>query len=366
MAHSEQFFAEILSAESFVDTHALAAAALHGVPRAVRAETWKYLLSVCKPDRSQELSAEREQLKDYLRHDKHNAEVVQRVRAELRRYSSTAAASRGGLSAAPASASASPRAHSAGRRAQLANADNWKSIENVVAAFLHSNPSVVYDHGLVHMLCPFMGCGLSDEADLFHCYESLLRRLQSKFAAAGRGGLAVYASKFIALLRELLPEVCARHHSSTASAQLLPLPLPCPHTHARMAYVRRWYQARVTLRVCTQLHWKLELQEVCCSEWCVPWLRFLLSRELTLANAVRLWDTYIALDADKTDASIETMLDFHLYTCIAILEPCQEQLVRMQRSDIQAFLQELPEMDIDEVITKASCLQKEVKIKQLF
>ena len=89
MAHSEQFFAEILSAESFVDTHALAAAALHGVPRAVRAETWKYLLSVCKPDRSQELSAEREQLKDYLRHDEHNAEVVQRVRAELRRYSRT-------------------------------------------------------------------------------------------------------------------------------------------------------------------------------------------------------------------------------------------------------------------------------------
>lgn len=52
------------------------------------------------------------------------------------------------------------------------------------------------------MLCPFMGCGLSDEADLFHCYENLMRRLHSKFADRG---MHAYAAKFIALFRELLP-----------------------------------------------------------------------------------------------------------------------------------------------------------------
>ena len=80
MAHTEEDFAEILSAESFVEIHALASAAQTGIPQTVRAEAWKYLLSVSKPDRSQELSAEREQLKDYLRHDKHNAEILQSVR----------------------------------------------------------------------------------------------------------------------------------------------------------------------------------------------------------------------------------------------------------------------------------------------
>ena len=86
MAHSEEDFHEILNAESFVDREALAAAAKDGVPAAVRAEAWKYLLAVSKPDRSQELSAERDRnIQDYLRQDKHNVDVLQRVRAELRR-----------------------------------------------------------------------------------------------------------------------------------------------------------------------------------------------------------------------------------------------------------------------------------------
>ena len=118
--------------------------------------------------------------------------------------------------------------------------------------------------------------------------------------------------------------------------------------------------------MCAQLYWKLEREEIYCFEWCVPWLRFLLSRELRLGDVVRLWDTYIAIDADKTDTSLEAMLDFHLYACIAILELWQEQLVQMQDGDIRAFLQQLPELDIDEMITKASCLQKEVATKQLF
>ena len=58
MAHTEEEFREILNAESFVDREALAAAAKNGVPKAVRAEAWKYLLSVSKPDRSQVINPE--------------------------------------------------------------------------------------------------------------------------------------------------------------------------------------------------------------------------------------------------------------------------------------------------------------------
>ena len=86
----------------------------------MRAEAWKYLLSVSKPDRSQELSAERDRkVKDYLRHDKHNVEILQKVRAELRRYSG-----RGPLG----------HVRDAERSALLGNAENLKCFENITVA----------------------------------------------------------------------------------------------------------------------------------------------------------------------------------------------------------------------------------------
>lgn len=142
MAHTEEEFREILNAESFVDREALAAAAKNGVPKAVRAEAWKYLLSVSKPDRSQELSAERDRKnKDYMRQDKHNAELLHRVRAELKR------------------STVRRDARDPERGSLLSSPENLKCFENITVAFLNGNTNVEYHDGLVHMLCPLMGCG---------------------------------------------------------------------------------------------------------------------------------------------------------------------------------------------------------------
>jgi len=271
----------------------------------VRAEAWKYLLSVSKPDRSQELSAERDRkVKDYLRHDKHNVEILQKVRAELRRYSG-----RGPLG----------HVRDAERSALLGNAENLKCFENITVAFLNGNAGVEYHDGLVHTLCPFLGCGLTDEADLFHCFQSLMLRLEQKLAGTG---IHLYAAKFIALFRELLPEM---------------------HEH-------------------------FELEEFGFEAWCIRWLRFLLSSELPLGAVLRLWDTYFALlsDAEQSGASIDALLDFHMYACLAVLEPLQEDICSLESGEIKAFLQRLPPMDMDEVITKASYMQHEVREQALF
>lgn len=94
-------------------------------------------------------------------------------------------------------------------------------------------------------------------------------------------------------------------------------------------------------------------------------MQFLLSRELALVDTVRLWDTYIALDVEKSEASIASLLDFHLYVCIAVLEPWQEMIESMQSEEIKQFLQQMPPMDMGQIITKAGYLQKEVEAKQL-
>jgi hypothetical protein len=302
MAHTEEDFREILNAESFVDREALAAAAKDGVPAAVRAEAWKYLLSVSKPDRSQELSAERDRKnQDYLRQDKHNVDILQRVRGELRR------------------STVRRDARDPERGALLSSADNLKIFENITVAFLNGNEHVDYHDGLVHMLCPFMSCGLSDEAGLFHCFQSLMQRMEQKLRGAG---IRQYAAKFITLFRELLPE----------------------------------------------LHEHFEVEELGFEAWCIPWLRFLLSKELPLPAVVRLWDTYFALffDTQQSDASIDALLDFHMYACLAVLEPLQEEISQLERGEIKGVLSRLPAMDMDEVITKASYMQQEINQRGLF
>ena len=52
--------------------------------------------------------------------------------------------------------------------------------------------------------------------------------------------------------------------------------------------------------------------------------------QLPLGAVLRLWDTYFALlsDAKQSGASIDALLDFHMYACLAVLEPLQEDICR--------------------------------------
>ena len=164
-----------------------------------------------------------------------------------------------------------------------------------------------------------MIAGLTDEADLFHCFQSLMQRLHEKLRGIG---IRQYAAKFITLFRELLPE----------------------------------------------LHEHFEVEEFGFESWCIPWLRFLLSKEQPQPPVLRLRDTHFALlfYTQQPDASVDALLEFHMYACLAVLEPLQEEIGQLERGEIKGFLNHLPAMDMDQVITKASYMQQEMNQRRLF
>jgi len=70
--------------------------------------------------------------------------------------------------------------------------------------------------------------------------------------------------------------------------------------------------------------------------------QFLLAKELPMDCVLRLWDTYF---------SCAEGLGLHLYTMLAILVNFHEELIELEQSELKGFLQHLPEMDMDQVLT---------------
>lgn len=97
-------------------------------------------------------------------------------------------------------------------------------------------------------------------------------------------------------------------------------------------------------------HGHLEDEELDPSEWVPRWLQFLLAHELPLTCAERLWDTYFA--------SAEGFA-LHPYVCVAILELFQEDLLELEYPEAKGFLQHLPVMDMERVISHASAMWEE-------
>lgn len=87
-----------------------------------------------------------------------------------------------------------------------------------------------------------------------------------------------------------------------------------------------------------------EEEEVNIKEWAASALQFVLSRELTLDNTMRLWDTYFSIP----DAG---WIDLHPYFCLAILKHMKEGFEDLEESEIRTTLMRLPALDIDQVKT---------------
>lgn len=88
-----------------------------------------------------------------------------------------------------------------------------------------------------------------------------------------------------------------------------------------------------------------EEEEVNIKEWAASALQFVLSRELTLENTMRLWDTYFSIP----DAG---WIDLHPYFCLAILKHMKEGFEDLEESEIRTTLMRLPALDIDQVTKK--------------
>jgi len=84
-----------------------------------------------------------------------------------------------------------------------------------------------------------------------------------------------------------------------------------------------------------------EEEEVDIKEWAASALQFLLSRELSLENTMRLWDTYFAMP---------DWIELHPYFCLAVLKHLKESLEELEQSEIRTMLMRLPPLDMDQVI----------------
>ncbi|KAI9137319.1 ankyrin repeat-containing protein [Paraphysoderma sedebokerense] len=183
MSSTVDEFAELLNAEVHIDIDKLRDSARHGVPEEVRGQVWKYLLGVEEPDRSHEMSDDKEKSEEYYRFEKENlnTDVIKRIRGEINRYYR--------------------------RNPSLKNMRNSELsmaiFENVVSTYINHHRSVDYSPALVHLCAPFVSC-LSKESEVYYCFEKLIKQLDEHFASHN---LNEQVAHFVTLFRMLLPDL---------------------------------------------------------------------------------------------------------------------------------------------------------------
>lgn len=181
--------------------------------------------------------------------------------------------------------------------------DMAEKFKNILLAYVNSN-HCEYVPGMVHMLGPFVAC-LTEESDMYHCFAAFMHKIDWRNRHTH---VEHQVSSFIMLFQSLLPDLS---------------------------------------------HF-FEDEEVEPSEWVVSWLQSYLARELPLESVMRLWDTYFALES----------FDLHMYVALAILMRCSDELFEIgdEAAEIKGFLQHLPPMDIDKILTEANNLRQEVRL----
>lgn len=65
---------------------------------------------------------------------------------------------------------------------------------------------------------------------------------------------------------------------------------------------------------------------------------------------LRLWDTYL---------SAPEGFALHPYVCAAVLQVCQEDLIELEYPEMKGFLQHLPWLDVEQVLSVALALWAE-------
>ena len=193
---------------------------------------------------------------------------------------------------------------SSGRAAWTSSAVRDR-LDAVLAAFYNSHPGIDYVPGTVFLFVPLLTT-MPKDSDAYYSASILVRRLA---VFEDDATVRKRVARFTMCFRALLPEL---------------------YNH-------------------------FEDEEIN-NRWVTSWLRFLLSRELPLPCLVRLWDSYFA---------ISDGFELHLYVCLAILLHCSDELLEMDTAELLVFLQHLPEMDMNQVISKAYNLFEDLQTRGL-
>ncbi|KAF9426549.1 hypothetical protein BGZ94_006373 [Podila epigama] len=288
---------ELLSAEVNVEIEKLREYARHGFSSATRGEAWLFLLGIKSANRSKEVSSQRQRQLEYEQMDKEPGERARRVRGDISRFmrrvplDSLRQASTGSFYQGSNSSSSNPSStgsNTSALRTPLAryntisssgsNNNNSKAIgnndsngpnpggdmspnankdttsinlnipqviEDIICAYCNVNSQVEYCPAMINLAVPIIH-SVHQDWNAYACFEHVVNRLEAHFSEER---IQSTVAKFMTLFHTLLPD----------------------------------------------LYSYFEEEEVDIREWSASALRYLLSRELTIENTLRLWDVYFAL-----------------------------------------------------------------------
>lgn len=180
--------------------------------------------------------------------------------------------------------------------------------EEIISAYCNQNHQVEYYPAMVNLCAPFV-YSIKREWDAYLCFEKMVNTLDEHFSDES---VNEAVAKFMTLFHTCIPD----------------------------------------------LYSYFEEEEVNIKEWAASALQFVLSRELTLENTMRLWDTYFSIP----DAG---WIDLHPYFCLAILKHMKEGFEDLEESEIRTTLMRLPALDIDQIVNEAFNIRHEILVRQI-
>ncbi|KAG0082007.1 hypothetical protein BGZ92_011934 [Podila epicladia] len=196
------------------------------------------------------------------------------------------------------------------RCAQMRSSRNIPQLlEEIVSAYCNHNRQVEYYPAMVNIAVPIV-FAVKQDWNAYACFEQVVNVLDAHFSEER---IQESTARFMTMFHGLLPD----------------------------------------------LYSYFEEEEVNIREWAASALRHLLSRELTVENTLRLWDTYFAQKEDRDkgdkDRGVDRggegaeWTDLNTCVCLALLKRLKEEFEEWEQSEICSTLMKLPSLDMDPV-----------------
>ena len=175
LSHSGDL-AEVLESETHVDMDKMLSLAQHGIPEELRAEAWKYMLGVSRPERAEEMSLRKRMEQEYKENERMwrsrpHGELARAVKTEVLPH-----------------------------RAALGQ--SCARVESLLCCYFYTQGEDLRP-GTVHLLWPFVHIYSSD-VEAYYCFQELMKHLEWALTFDGLKQMTV---AFMTLLRHMLPEL---------------------------------------------------------------------------------------------------------------------------------------------------------------
>jgi len=186
MATTEEGFKELLYGEVYLDMERIKDLASHGVPDGVRAQVWKYLLGISRPDPSEAMQLSRFQAQEFEqalnKPSSGAAEFSKVITRPLQRFKNS---------------------NKYLFQNNMNNDEIVKTLENIVIAYLNNNPSAEFNPGMFSLIIPFLYV-MKEPHHCFLCFEALMKLIDQYFYEHSLTDTIAY---FLTCFRSVQPEL---------------------------------------------------------------------------------------------------------------------------------------------------------------